>query len=321
MNTTDNVVGGTGFVWFLIIIICHNLSIIGFTIVYIHLVAAILIPWLLISIIFVMMYRPAPLAIKRIEAPLSSKLISHISEMVSGASTLQAYPAANEQFIKDLFARIDSLNQVHLTSFAVHAWLSIRSACISALFYFTIGLIGLRLRRSVLPGILSSLLISTLDLMWNNQKLLDTLAELQRGTNCVERLNYYATSTEQERAARLPAARKDWPMKGTIEFHGVSLRYRDELPLALRDVSISIAGGEKIGVVGRTAEGKSTMYCLLLGFLNACEGLISIDRLDINKVGLHDLRKRLRLSLRILHYLLGPLDRTWIHWKSCRRSF
>jgi ATP-binding cassette subfamily C (CFTR/MRP) protein 1 len=68
------------------------------------------------------------------------------------------------------------------------------------------------------------------------------------------------------------------------------MRYRPDLDLCLRDVSVHFKGGERIGVVGRTGAGKSSLTLALFRILEAAEGKISIDGVDISEIGLHDLR-------------------------------
>jgi len=145
--------------------------------------------------------------------------------MINGALTVQAFPAAKSSFVRAMHTRIDALDQIHFSSFAVHGWISVCAACLSSVFYFAIGLLALRLRDNILPGIFSALLLASRDIMLNNQKALDGLAEVQRGTNCVERLTHYANDIEQERAWRNPNVKPDWPANGTIEVHQVSMRY------------------------------------------------------------------------------------------------
>jgi ABC-type multidrug transport system fused ATPase/permease subunit len=84
-----------------------------------------------------------------------------------------------------------------------------------------------------------------------------------------------------------------WPANGEICINGIDIRYRPELPLALDQLSFSIPPGSRVGVVGRTGSGKSTLCQALFRLLEAEEGSVSIDGVDISKVGLHRLRTRI----------------------------
>jgi len=87
----------------------------------------------------------------------------------------------------------------------------------------------------------------------------------------------------------------DWPAAGTIQFQAYSTRYRPELELVLKKIDISINAGEKIGCVGRTGSGKSSLLLALFRILEAAEGKIFIDGVDISTIGLHDLRSAISI--------------------------
>ena len=84
---------------------------------------------------------------------------------------------------------------------------------------------------------------------------------------------------------------EEWPSSGKIEFNGVSARYRKDLPLVLSDISFKVESGEKIGIVGRTGAGKSTLINVFYRILEAVEGSVVIDGLDIHKVDLDKVRR------------------------------
>ena len=89
---------------------------------------------------------------------------------------------------------------------------------------------------------------------------------------------------------------KDWPSRGKLEFQNYSVKYREELDFVLNDLNLSIRAGEKVGIVGRTGAGKSSMSLSLFRILdNYTQGKILIDGVDIKTVGLHDLRKHLTI--------------------------
>lgn len=81
-----------------------------------------------------------------------------------------------------------------------------------------------------------------------------------------------------------------WPEQGWLEFRGVVLAYRDGLPNALDGVSLVVRPGEKVGIVGRTGSGKSTLFLALFRMVELNQGQILLDELDISTVGLAQLR-------------------------------
>lgn len=124
------------------------------------------------------------------------------------------------------------------------------------------------------------------------------VVDTENNMNSVERCKSYIDKIEQEATAVLPTDKdlpKDWPSRGDVELKGLSLRYRDGLPLVLKQLSASIKGGERIGVVGRTGAGKSSMMLALFRLVEASEGSIEIDGVDIGKLGLETLRSKLAI--------------------------
>ena len=116
--------------------------------------------------------------------------------------------------------------------------------------------------------------------------------------NAVERISHYIhhliaePSWDTNSSIALPSS---WPSKGNLSFHNVSLRYRPQLEPALKSLSLEINGGEKIGIVGRTGSGKSTIMLALFRLVDPFEGIILIDGVDILKTGLRDVRKKLAI--------------------------
>ncbi|KAF8972122.1 P-loop containing nucleoside triphosphate hydrolase protein [Flammula alnicola] len=127
---------------------------------------------------------------------------------------------------------------------------------------------------------------------------------------------------EQEAPHEIPDRKPppEWPAKGAIEFKDLSMRYRPGLPNVLHGISMSIRGGEKIGIVGRTGAGKSSITLALLRIVEYA-GSITIDGVDISKIGLKDLRTNIGII---------PQDRTALDpfslyddarlWDALRRS-
>jgi ATP-binding cassette subfamily C (CFTR/MRP) protein 1 len=115
--------------------------------------------------------------------------------------------------------------------------------------------------------------------------------------NAVERLEYYARELDQEAPAILPDRRPpdNWPSEGAIEINQLELAYRKGLPNVLHGISASIRGGEKIGIVGRTGAGKSSIMMALFRMVEPSGGSIVIDGIDIGTIGLRDLRSRLAI--------------------------
>jgi ABC-type multidrug transport system fused ATPase/permease subunit len=110
--------------------------------------------------------------------------------------------------------------------------------------------------------------------------------------NSVERVVYYADEIEQEPDHEIPAAKPaaPWPSEGKVELQDVVFKYRPNLPPVLKGLSMTVAGGEKIGIVGRTGAGKSSIMTALYRLVELTSGKILIDGVDTSTLGLSDLR-------------------------------
>lgn len=106
--------------------------------------------------------------------------------------------------------------------------------------------------------------------------------------NAVERMTYYGYHLGQEASYTkgISVPPKNWPLNGAIEFSNVDIRYGPELPLALKNVSFSIAANEKIGVCGRTGSGKSSLIKALFRTVECSAGKITIDGLITKNLGI-----------------------------------
>jgi ABC-type multidrug transport system fused ATPase/permease subunit len=113
--------------------------------------------------------------------------------------------------------------------------------------------------------------------------------------NATERIHHYGTQLEEEAPLHLGDVRKTWPEHGEIIFNHVQMRYREGLPLVLKDLNMHVAAGERIGVVGRTGAGKSSIMSTLFRLVEISGGSITIDGVDISTIGLHDLRSKLAI--------------------------
>jgi len=127
--------------------------------------------------------------------------------------------------------------------------------------------------------------------------LVQQLAELENNMNSVERIIHYAESLEQEPPHDIPETqpKAPWPAEGRVEIKDVVLRYRPELPDVLRGLSMDVAPGEKIGIVGRTGAGKSSVMTALYRLVELFAGSILIDGVDVSRIGLKDLRSALAI--------------------------
>uniref|UniRef100_A0A8C2UEM5 ATP binding cassette subfamily C member 3 n=1 Tax=Coturnix japonica TaxID=93934 RepID=A0A8C2UEM5_COTJA len=233
--------------------------------------------------------------LKRLESVSRSPIYSHFSETISGTSVIRAYQR-EKSFIDISDRKVDENQKCYYPSIVSNRWLGIRvefvGNCI-VLFAALFAVIGKSSLNAGLVGLsVSYALQVTLALNW----MVRTTSDLETNIVAVERIKEYSeTETEAPWIIEDKRPPADWPSRGELEFVNYSVRYRKGLDLVLKDLNLQVHGGEKIGIVGRTGAGKSSMTLCLFRILEAAKGEIRIDGVRISEIGLHDLRSRLTI--------------------------
>ncbi|CAN9181785.1 unnamed protein product [Alternaria alternata] len=239
-------------------------------------------------------YRSSAREVKRHEAVLRSTVFSRFGEAVMGTPTIRAY-GLQDQFSKSVRDAVDDMNSAYYLTFANQRWLSVRLDIVGILLVFTTGILVVTSRFSVDPSIAGLVLSYILTIVQMIQFTVRQLAEVENNMNSTERIHHYGSQLEEEAPLHMGEVRPTWPEHGEIVFDKVEMRYRDGLPLVLKGLSMHVRAGERIGVVGRTGAGKSSIMSALFRLQELSGGSIVIDGVDIGKIGLHDLRSKLAI--------------------------
>ncbi|KAJ4370691.1 ATP-binding cassette transporter yor1 [Neocucurbitaria cava] len=239
-------------------------------------------------------YRSSAREVKRHEAVLRSTVFARFGEAVMGTSTIRAY-GLQDQFSRSVRAAVDDMNSAYYLTFANQRWLSVRLDIVGILLVFTTGVLVVTSRFSVNPSIAGLVLSYILTIVQMIQFTVRQLAEVENNMNSTERIHHYGTQLEEEAPLHMGEVRPTWPEHGEIVFDNVEMRYRAGLPLVLKGLSMHVRAGERIGVVGRTGAGKSSIMSSLFRLQELSGGSIVIDGVDIAQIGLHDLRSKLAI--------------------------
>lgn len=239
-------------------------------------------------------YRASAREVKRFESLLRSHVFARFAEGLSGVASIRAY-GLRRRFVADLRAAIDDMNAAYYLTFANQRWLSVRLDLVGTALVLTVALLVVTSRFAVDPSIGGLVLSYILAIVQMLQFSVRQLAEVENGMNAVERLRHYGSELDEEAPAHTIAVPPGWPDAGAIVFDGVEMRYRPGLPLVLRGLSMRVAAGERVAIVGRTGAGKSSIVSALFRLVELSAGSIRIDGLDIAALGLHDLRSRLAI--------------------------
>ncbi|CRG87680.1 hypothetical protein PISL3812_04700 [Talaromyces islandicus] len=240
-------------------------------------------------------YLNASRDLKRLESVQRSPLYQQFGETLTGIVTIRAY-GDPQRFIIDNHRRIDAYNRPHIYLWASNRWLAFRADMIGALVSFLSAAFILTNIGNVDAGAAGLSLTYAVTFTENVLWLVRLYAEAQTNMNSVERVREYL-EVEQEAAKVIEDRRppSGWPAKGAVEFVDYSTRYRSDLDCVLKDVTFSVNPGEKVGIVGRTGAGKSSLALALFRGLEAETGTIKIDGIDIGTIGLQDLRENITI--------------------------
>lgn len=230
----------------------------------------------------------------RLESVTRSPIYSHFQETVTGVTTIRAY-SVQPTFIKESDERVD-LNQLcKYPSIVANRWLSIRLETIGSLVILLSSLLAVLGNQS--NAALVGLSVSySLQITQTLNMLVRVLSDVETNVVSVERIKEYGdVKPEAEWEVENVKVAEGWPTNGRVVFEDYMVRYREGLDLVLKGVSFDIMGGEKVGIVGRTGAGKSSLTLCLFRIIEAASGRIFVDGVDIAKLGLHKLRSRLTI--------------------------
>ncbi|XP_033248597.1 multidrug resistance-associated protein 1 isoform X3 [Drosophila miranda] len=231
----------------------------------------------------------------RLESVSRSPIYSHFGETVTGAPTIRAYNVG-DRFIEESDAKVDKNQVCKYPSVIANRWLAIRLEMVGNLIILFASLFAV-LGGQTDPGLVGLSVSYALQVTQTLNWLVRMSSDIETNIVSVERIKEYG-ETKQEAAWELEQDKdkpKHWPEEGRVEFQNFQVRYREGLDLVLRGVSFNITGGEKVGIVGRTGAGKSSLTLALFRIIESAGGRIMIDGVDIAGMGLHMLRSRLTI--------------------------
>ncbi|OGE58016.1 hypothetical protein PENARI_c001G04781 [Penicillium arizonense] len=270
------------------------ISVMVLIIVFFYYFVIALVPLTILFILASNYYRASAREMKRHEAVLRSTVYAKFGEAITGTACIRAY-GVEDQFRRSICDSIDVMNGAYFLTFSNQRWLSVRLDAVSTALVFVTGVLVVTSRFNVSPSISGLVLSYILSIAQMLQFTVRQLAEVENNMNATERLHYYGTELEEEAPLHLTEVAASWPEKGRITFTDTEMRYRAELPLVLKGLSMDVQGGERIGIVGRTGAGKSSIMSALFRLTELSGGSIQIDGIDISTVGLTDLRSRLAI--------------------------
>ncbi|ODV81047.1 uncharacterized protein CANTADRAFT_25320 [Suhomyces tanzawaensis NRRL Y-17324] len=233
--------------------------------------------------------------LKRYESITKSPIHQHFSESLNGVATIRAY-GVESRFMKQNLSYIDSNNRPFFYLWVANRWLALRIDLVGSLVAFFAGIFVLTSVGRIDAGLAGISLSYAIAFAESALWIVRLYANVEMNMNSVERLQEYL-EVEQEPAYEIPETEPpaSWPERGVISVKDVSLRYDPSLPRVIKNVSFEVESNNKVGIVGRTGAGKSTIITAFFRFLDPETGNILIDGIDITKIGLRNLRQAITI--------------------------
>ncbi|KAK2885071.1 ATP-binding cassette sub-family C member 3 isoform X2 [Channa argus] len=257
--------------------------------------AVVIVPLALIYIFVQRFYVATSRQLKRLESVSRSPIYSHFSETITGSSVIRAYGRHNS-FVLMSDLKVDENQKSYYPGIVSNRWLGVRIEFIGNCIVLFAALFAVIGKDNLSPGLVGLSVSYALQVTMSLNWLVRMTSDLESNIVAVERVKEYSeTKTEAPWEVEDKKPPAEWPIEGNVDFRGYSVRYREGLDLVLKNLSLSVKGGEKIGIVGRTGAGKSSMTLCLFRLLEAAGGEITIDEVKIAEIGLHDLRSKLTI--------------------------
>ncbi|KAK0465231.1 uncharacterized protein EV420DRAFT_1637381 [Desarmillaria tabescens] len=250
------------------------------------------------------MYIKAQLSVKREMSNAKSPVLSHFGAAIAGLTSIRAY-GVQEAFAQESLSRINRYTRTARTFYNLNRWVCIRIDALGGLFAAALALylVYFQDRTASTTGFSLNMAIgfSGLILWW-----VRTLNEFEVQGNSLERIQGYVNIEQEPKSTAGGAPPAYWPTSGELVVENLTARYSPDGPAVLHNISFTINSGERIGVVGRTGSGKSSLTLSLLRCIYT-DGNIYYDGLPTSSVNLDALRSSITIIPQMPELLSGTL--------------
>lgn len=259
-------------------------------------VFVIFIPVTAICIWYQRYYIPTARELGRLAGIQLAPVLHHFAESLSGAATIRAFDQKN-RFTYGNLSLIDGHSRSWFHNVAAMEWLSFRLNQLSNfVFAFSLVLLVSLPDGIINPSIAGLAVTYGINLNVLQASVIWNICNAENKMISVERILQYSNiPSEAPLVIEECQPPNNWPAIGKISFINLQIRYAEHLPSVLKNITCTFPGRKKVGVVGRTGSGKSTLIQAIFRIVEPREGRIIIDDVDISKIGLHDLRSRLSI--------------------------
>jgi len=236
--------------------------------------------------------------IKRLDSISRSPIYANFGETLDGTSVIRAYEA-QPRFIEKNYALLDNNQRAYFIISSANCWLGLRLEFAGTIIIgaaVLLAVLGKDPSNATFTAMAAMAISYSLDTTQSLNWVVRMATEMETQIVAVERIEEY-TDLPSEAPAHIPETAPDpsWPTHGDIQIEELTMRYRPELEPVLKHLNLHIDPGEKVGVVGRTGAGKSSLVLCLMRIIELESGRIVIDGVDIKQLGLEDLRSHIAI--------------------------
>ncbi|KAF2171079.1 hypothetical protein M409DRAFT_64044 [Zasmidium cellare ATCC 36951] len=236
--------------------------------------------------------------LKRLDSISRSPIYAHFQESLAGISTIRAYRQAKRFSLENEW-RVDANLRAYFPSISANRWLAVRLEFLGSIIILAaagFAIISVTVGSGLSAGMIGLAMSYALQITQSLNWIVRQTVEVETNIVSVERvLEYARLPSEAPEVISKNRPPNSWPSKGAVSFNNYSTRYRPGLDLVLKNVNLSLKSHEKIGVVGRTGAGKSSLTLALFRIIEPAEGDVTIDGISTSSIGLYDLRSRLAI--------------------------
>ncbi|EIW76959.1 multidrug resistance-associated ABC transporter [Coniophora puteana RWD-64-598 SS2] len=254
------------------------------------------------------LYSQASRDMRRLDSVAHSPLYSLYGETIAGATVLRAF-GASSKFLRDMLTCVDTQINPSYWQLGVNRWIEVRYDLLASA---TVGLVGIIavMTPSISAALAGFALSFATEMTLALLALVRRFVGLEQSMVALERIKEYSELAQESPEFVEPRPAASWPDKGAIKCVDLVIRYAPQLPNVLHNINFEVRPGEKVGILGRTGSGKSTLALSFFRFVEATEGQILVDGVDIAKIGLTDLRSKLTIIPQDPTILSGTLRST-----------
>ncbi len=251
-------------------------------------------------------YRRVAREIKRLDSLARSPRYAHFKETLQGLTVIRAFQT-QDYFNSDFLFKLQNSTQAFYNHIMVNRWFSIRLPLIGAFIsaVTVLAIVFSSYHHWISAGVAGLITLYALQFWRYLNWGIRIFSDLESRMTSVERLSFYSDLIPEKEF--VPAHQPLMPQTGHLQFKQVKLRYADHLPYVLNDVSFDIPSGAKVGIVGRTGSGKSTLFQAVYRFVHFDEGDILVDHRSIREYSLTELRKSLAVIPQDPSLFMGTL--------------